>query len=91
MKENETHEILLDFETQTDRIISARRPDLRVISVNKKRKRSICQRRSIMDFAVPADNKLKIKESKKIDKYLDLVREQKKRDEENAGNDHTSW
>ena len=31
-----------------------------------------------MDFAAPADHRLKLKESKKKDKYLDLVRELKK-------------
>ena len=31
-----------------------------------------------MDFAAPADYKVKKKESKKIDKYLNLAREQKK-------------
>ena len=31
-----------------------------------------------MDFAVPADYRVKIKESKKRDKYLDLARELKK-------------
>ena len=33
--ENETHEILLDFEIQTDHLIPARRPDL--VIINKKR------------------------------------------------------
>ena len=28
-----------------------------------------------MDFDVPADDRVKIKESEKIDKYLDLARE----------------
>ena len=31
-----------------------------------------------MDIAVPADNRVKLKESKKKDKYLDLLRELKK-------------
>ena len=31
-----------------------------------------------MDFAVPADHRVKLKESDKKDKYLDLVRELKK-------------
>ena len=31
-----------------------------------------------MDFAVPADHRVKVKESEKIDKYLDLARELKK-------------
>ena len=33
--QNETHKILWEFETQTDHLISARRPDL--VLVNKKR------------------------------------------------------
>ena len=32
-----------------------------------------------MDFAIPADHKVKVKESEKKDKYLDLARELKKR------------
>ena len=31
-----------------------------------------------MDFAVPADHRVKIKENKKIDKYLELAGELKK-------------
>ena len=31
-----------------------------------------------MDFAVPADHRVKLKENEKIDKYLDLARELKK-------------
>ena len=66
-----THKLLWDFEIQTDHLISARRPDL--IIINKKEK--ICR---IVDFAVPADHRVKLKESKKKDKYLDLARELKK-------------
>ena len=29
----------------------------------------------MVDFAVPADNRMKLKESEKKDKYLDLARE----------------
>ena len=32
----------------------------------------------IVDFAVPADHRIKLKESEKKDKYLDLAREFKK-------------
>ena len=32
----------------------------------------------IVDFAVPADHRVKLKESEKRDKYLDLARELKK-------------
>ena len=34
--------------------------------------------RKIVDFAIPADHKIKLKESEKKDKYLDLARELKK-------------
>ena len=32
----------------------------------------------VVDFAVPADHRIKLKESEKRDKYLDLARELKK-------------
>ena len=60
--ENETHKALWDFEIQTDYLISARRLDLMIV----KKKKS--------DFAVPADHRVKIKESEKRDKYVDLAR-----------------
>ncbi len=56
---------------QTDHLIPARRPDL--IIINKKKR--ICK---IVDFAVPADHRINLKESEKKDKYLDLPRELKK-------------
>ena len=56
---------------QTDHLIPARRPDL--IIINKKKR--ICK---IVDFAIPADNRINLKESEKKDKYLDLARELKK-------------
>ena len=70
--ENNTHKLLCDFDIHTDHRISARRPGL--IIINKKKKR-ICK---IIDFAVPADHRLKLKECEQKDKYLDLVRELKK-------------
>ena len=69
--ENETHKLLWDFEIQTDHQISARRQDLIII---KKKKRT-CR---IVDFAVPVDPRVKLKECEKRDKYLDLARELKK-------------
>ena len=39
------------------------------------KKKRICK---IVDFAVPADHRINLKESKKKDKYLDLARELKK-------------
>ena len=69
--ENDTHKLLWDFDVQTDYLTSARRPDL--IIINKKR--IICK---IVDFAVPADHRIKLKECEKKDKYLNLARELKK-------------
>ena len=68
--ENETHKILWDFEIQTDHLITARRPDL--VLINKKER--TCHS---VDFAVPADHRVKLKEIEKKDKYLDLTRELK--------------
>ena len=62
------HKLLWGFEIQTDHPISARRPDL--IMINKKKR--TCR---IVYFAV---HRVKLKESEKKDKYLDLARELKK-------------
>ena len=69
--ENDTHKLLWDFGIHTDHLISARRPDLIIIN-NKK---ITCK---IVNFAVPADHRIKLKECEKKDKYLDLARELKK-------------
>ena len=42
---------------------------------NNQQKRRTCK---IVDFAVPADHRIKLKECEKKDKYLDLARELKK-------------
>ena len=68
--ENEKHKILCDFEIQTDYLISARQQ----ISDSQQKKRT-CE---IVDFAVAADYRVKLKESEKTDKYQDLARELKK-------------
>ena len=68
---NDSHKLLWDFNIQTDHLIPTRRPDLIIIN---KRKR-ICK---IVDFAVPADHRINLKESEKKDKYLYLARELKK-------------
>ena len=65
--ENETHKLLCDFEIQTDHEILARRPDLIIINI-KKRKKITCR---IVNFAIPADHRVKLKECEKRDKYLD--------------------
>ena len=60
--ENDTHKLLRDFDRQTDHLISARRLDL--IIINNKKKRI----RKIVDFAVPSDCRIKLKECDK-DRY----------------------
>ena len=77
--ENNTHKHLWDFYIYTDHLISARRPDL--IIINKKKRN--CK---IVDFAVPADHRIKLKECEKKDKYFDLARGLKKTMEHEGGN-----
>ena len=69
--EYETHKLLWDFDIQTDHLTSARQPDF--IIINKKER--TCR---IVDFAVPVELRMKLKECEKRDKYLDLARELKK-------------
>ena len=73
--ENDTHKLLWDFDIQTDHLISARRPDLIIIYKKRKKEKGICK---IVDFAVPADHRIKLKECEKKVKYLDLAMELKK-------------
>ena len=70
--ENDTHKLLWAFDIHTDHLISARRLDL--VIMNKKKK-GTCK---IVDFAIPADHRIKLKECEKKDKYLDFARELKK-------------
>ena len=65
--ENDTRKLLWDFDIQTEHRISARRPDL--ITINKTKKR-ICK---IVDLAVPADHRIKLKEYEKKDKYFNIA------------------
>ena len=65
IQENDTHKPLWDFDIQTDHLISARQPDL--IIINNKKKKKTCK---IVVFAVPADHRVKLKESEKRDIYL---------------------
>ena len=68
--ENETQKLLWDFEIQTDHLISARRSDLVIVKKKKKKRKRKKKRKKkrctskIVDFAVSADNRLKLKESK---------------------------
>ena len=63
--ENGTQKILWDFDIQTDQRTTARRPDL--VLINKKKRTY-----HLVNFVVPADHRVKIKESEKINKYLDF-------------------
>ena len=67
--ENDTLKLHLDFEIQTDHLISTRPYD------NKEKKGITCR---IVDFAVPVDHRIKLKECEKRDKYLNLARDLKK-------------
>ena len=80
--ENDTHKLLCDFDIQIDHRISARIPDLTIINNKKKRERT-CE---IVEFAVPADHRIKLKECEKKDKYQDLGWELKKTIEHEGGN-----
>ena len=70
--ENDSHKLLWDLNMHTDHLIPARKPDLIIINNKKKR---ICK---IVDFALPADHRINLKECEKKDKYLDLDRKLKK-------------
>ena len=50
---------------------------------NNQQKKKICKS---VDFAVPADHRIKLKECEKRDKYLDLTRELKKTMEHEGDN-----
>ena len=69
--EKNAHKLLWDFDIHTNHLISARRPDLKMV-INKKKR--TCKN---VDFAVPADHRIKLNESEKKDKFLDLARELK--------------
>ena len=62
-----------------DHLISAKRPDLVIVNKKKKKKKRkekrICR---IVDFVIPADHSVKLKESEKREKYLDHARKLKR-------------
>ena len=76
-----------------DHLMSARRPDL-VLTKKKKKKKKKKRRKKlkrtcrIVDFAVPADHSVKLKESEKRDKCLDL---EKTVEYENGGDTNCDW
>ena len=59
---NKTHKIPWDFDIPTDNQFSTRRPDLVIVNNNNNNKKKTCR---MVDFAVPADHRVKLKESKK--------------------------
>ena len=63
--ETDEVKILWDFEIRTDRIITARRPDIVVIDKTDKTA-------TIIDVAVPNDHNIRVKEQDKVEKYQDL-------------------
>ena len=65
--------------------ISARRPDL--IIINNKKKRT----GRIVDFAAPANHKVKLKECEKRDKYFNLAREFKKLEHKSDNYINCNW
>ena len=69
-RENKTQKVLWDFERQTRHLISAGQLDLVIVY----KKMGTCR---LVNFASPVDNRIKLKESKIRDKYVDLAREPK--------------
>ena len=65
---NDTHKFQRDFEIHTNHLISARRPDNRRPDNNKKKR--MCK---IVDFAVPVDHRINLKESEKNDTTSTLL------------------
>ena len=72
--DNETHKLLWDFVILMDHLILARRLD-QVIAYKKKDQKRTCRK---VDFAVPADHRVKLNEHEERNKYQDIAREPKK-------------
>ena len=70
------HKILLDFKIQMDPLFLTRRPNL--VLIKKKWKQKEKRTCHLMNFVISLDHRVKIKESKNIDKYLDHARERRK-------------
>ena len=73
---NEMNKILWDFLRETDPQLLARKSEL--VIINKKRRKKRKRTCHLLYFAVPADCRMKVKDSEKINQYLDLARELKK-------------
>ena len=72
--ENEIHKLLWEFVAETDYLISARQSNHVIIKKIPLKNRTY----RIVDFAVSADHRVKLKEREKKDEYLDLAWELKK-------------
>ena len=73
--ENDTNKLLWDFDTIGSHNLGHKTRPYNNQQKKKKKKKKICK---IIDFAVPVDHRIKLKESEKKDKYLGLAREGKK-------------
>ena len=81
--ENETHKFLWDFDKETGHLTPARRPVLMLINQTKKKEKKELVVLWILPFQ--RTKEWKIKESKRIDKYLDFARER------GGGNNPLIW
>ena len=70
IRENGTHKILGSLEIQTDNLIPEKKTKTQT-NIDLQEKMNYHQ----VDIAVPADHRVKIKESEKIDKYLYIAKE----------------
>ena len=83
--ENKTHNSLSDFQIKTDHLISGRRPHLMIVhgrererdrdrdrERDRERERGRERACRMVDFPVLVDHRVKLKGSKKRDKYLEF-------------------
>ena len=71
--ENNKHQLSWGFDIQSNHLISTRKSDLIIINKKKKKKREITF--IIVDFVALANQRMKLKECEKKEKYPDLARE----------------
>ena len=68
VQKNDAHKLLWDFDIQMDPLILARKPDLIIINKKKKKNKNLKKMKrtcKIVEFAVPADHRIKLKKMKK--------------------------
>ena len=78
-----SQKLIWDFEVQTYGPLNLGQNTRPKNNQQKKKKKRNCK---IVDFAVPAEHKIKLKECEKKDKYLDLARKLKKTMEHEGDN-----